>query len=451
MPIFVAPNLVDEALYRYWRIGNNASLARRVNITQQSGFYSVYFINCAEDTVLAVSGTVTWLNPFGYLSGSQMPFMMVYLFLACAYFVLFIAWTGAMVYNRHAVVRVQLCIHAALLVSFAEYFIYSGDWAIYNFETGFVNLGWNIATVLAVAQRSMIVSITALLIAMGYGLFRRQLKRRTVIAVSVAAVVVWISTGLSQMIQMLRYTPQTNKYAPPDGVEFLFVAAETFVNFWVALWSLYHLYRSSFLLKKYRQILKLSLFRRLIAVVVFAIVVAALLFLVDFFASVTGAGATYWRAQALFGASWPILWFIVVLAIVALFWPNDGNQLFVMFELPEEDPDTEMRSARNEPPTQRYPSVFGGDGRERDETIAPVATAADRASDGEDDDTSELDKKTKKNWTDDKQKEADDNDDDDDDDDDDASGEEESEEKPKPKASKKSKKSKKPKDDDDDE
>jgi len=376
MPIFIAPNHRNDGVYRYWRIDVNASqpLLRRQNITAVSGLYSIYFLNCAEDTSAILNGQVVWFNPFGYLSGSQMPFMMVYLFLACAYFVLFVLWSGAMVYNRASAVRVQLCIHAALLVSFCEYFIYSGDWGIYNYETGYINVGWNVATVIVVAQRATVVGITGLLIAMGYGLFRRQLKRRSVIAIIVAAIALFISTGISQLVQMLRYTPQTADVAPPEGVEFLFVVAETFVNFCVAIWSLYHLYRSTLLLKKYRQFAKLVLFRRLIGVVVFALVTAALIFLVDFFASVTGAGLSYWRAQALFGASWPLLWFIVVIAIVALFWPNDNNQLFTMYELPEDDPapaaagaaaDTEMRSARNEPQSQRP-----------DETIAPAASAA---------------------------------------------------------------------------
>lgn len=399
MPIFIAPNHREDAVYRYWRVDVNASkaLLRRQNITAVSGLYSLYFLNCAEETTATLTGQVVWYNPFGYLSGSQMPFMMVYLFLACAYFVLFVLWSGAMVYNRATAIRVQLCIHAALLVSFCEYFIYSGDWAIYNYETGYINVGWNVATVVVVAQRATVVGITGLLIAMGYGLFRRQLKRRSVIAIAVAAVALFVSTGISQLVQMLRYTPQTANIAPPEGVEFLFVVAETFVNFCVAIWSLYHLYRSTLLLKKYRQFAKLVLFRRLIGVVVFALVTAALIFLVDFFASVTGAGLSYWRAQALFGASWPLLWFIVVIAIVALFWPNDNNQLFTMFELPEDDPapgaagaaaagaDTEMRSAR-EPQSQRVDDTIAPAAANNDDDEPVAAAAAPVASDDDDND-----------------------------------------------------------------
>jgi hypothetical protein len=346
LPLFFSANTHDNQLYRYWRIGANETLLRRQNITASSGYYYIYFLNCQEDTNALLNGQVEWVNPFGYLSGALMPYMMVYLFLACCYFVLFVIWTGAMVYHRDTVVRVQLCIHATLLVSFCEYFIYSGDWGIYNYETGYIGLGWNIATVIVVAARAVIVSITALLIAMGYGLFRRTLERRTVAFIICAAVCVAVSTALSQIVQMLRYTPQTEDSAPPEWVEFLFVVVETLINFCVAIWSLYHLWQSSMLLKKHGQLAKLQLFRRLVAVVVFAIMAAVLIFLVDFFSSAAGQSQTYWRAQALFGTAWPLLWLLVIIAIVALFWPNNNNQLLTMFQLPDEDPDLEMRSAR---------------------------------------------------------------------------------------------------------
>jgi hypothetical protein len=431
LPLYFTSNTVDGQLYRYWRIGQNETLVRRQNITGASGYYYIYFLNCQEDTNALLNGQIEWVNPFGYLSGALMPFMMVYLFLACCYFVLFVIWSAAMVYHRDTVVRVQLCIHATLLVSFCEYFIYSGDWGIYNYETGYIGLGWNIATVIVVAARAVIVSITALLIAMGYGLFRRTLERRTVGFIICAAVCVAVSTALSQIVQMLRYTPQTEDSAPPEWVEFLFVVIETLINFCVAIWSLYHLWQSSMLLKKHRQTAKLQLFRRLVAVVVFAIIAAVLIFLVDFFSSATGQSQSYWRAQALFGTAWPLLWLLVIIAIVALFFPNNGNQLFTMFQLPDEDPDLEMRSARNEPASERTSAPAAAAAAaslatphsDDDEAIAPVADAADDEPSREDNDDNNA---------------ADDNDKDE-------ADEEEEEEEEAPKASSKNKKKKKKK------
>jgi len=379
-PIFINKNLPAN-LYRSWRIEESTtfhSFQSRVNLKDKSGYYLLYFVNCQPQTTLELKGDVVWKNPYGYLSGALMPYMMVFLFLACAYTVILAIWIGLCLYFKDTLSKMQVALGVVLVLCWLEMMIYSADWAIYNYDTGYIALGWNIVTTIIFALRSTSSWILLLLVCMGVGFYRHSMPKKLMALVLCVGIFSFFINQLYEALAMLRYTPQVSHLAVPLWLEYLLLVIVTVVDFGIGMWIFMELYRSLIILKKHGQTEKLWTFKVFTAVLVVAMVVAVLLFLVEFFIAVASATRRAWRVSVLFGGTWYMLFFCVYTTMLWLFRPSGRNKIFDHFQLADGD-DVEMMDA----PSERFEDgVTLNDNADSSSELA-VAPATKAESDSE--------------------------------------------------------------------
>jgi hypothetical protein len=307
----------------------------RFNITV-SGFYSIMALHCEPDTKVAIGGTFVWINPYGHLSASIAAYLPIYIFLCIVYGLVFIVYGLCACVNRRDLLTIQLITLVYLGLAWFENFIFALDWGIYNYDTGRIALGFNVVSTLIYAVRSVAALMLVLLIAMGWQIYRPRLTPSRRCSLIVTAALAFVFTAIFELVYMLDYTPATSHLRIPGWLIAFLVVPVTMIDFGIIIWIFFELAQSLYLLRQYGQQEKRGLYVKLAHTLGWSTALAVILYLFEAGFSLSGAYEDMYAAYWIFGASWPLLWFLIALVIAILLRPTKGNYRLRMIELPDE-------------------------------------------------------------------------------------------------------------------
>lgn len=148
---------------------------------QRIGEQYVAVVACGVSQDLKIAGTITFKNPYGYLSGESFGFLPMYLVIMLAYLVLLLLFVYSSVRNCDRLLHIQHCITGILVLSTITSAVWFGMYLDLDTSGKAVccplHFGASIAVFLDVCKRSFSRCLL-LAVCLGYGVVTPKLKRR---------------------------------------------------------------------------------------------------------------------------------------------------------------------------------------------------------------------------------------------------------------------------------
>jgi hypothetical protein len=150
-------------------------------IITKIGEQYVAVVACGVEQAFNIQGTITFKNPYGYLSGESFGFLPMYGSIMVAYLILLLLFVYSSVRNCDRLLHIQHCITAILAISFLTYSVWFGMYLDLD-TTGKavccpLHFGATVAVFLDVCKRSFSRCLL-LAVCLGYGVVTPKLKRR---------------------------------------------------------------------------------------------------------------------------------------------------------------------------------------------------------------------------------------------------------------------------------
>eukprot|EP00750_Incisomonas_marina_P012546 INCI16957.1.p1 GENE.INCI16957.1~~INCI16957.1.p1 ORF type:complete len:495 (+),score=78.21 INCI16957.1:197-1681(+) len=147
----------------------------------QIGEQYVAVVACGVSQKINIAGTITFKNPYGYLSGESFGFLPMYGSVMAAYLVLLLLFIYSSVRNCDRLLHIQHCITGILCLSFVTSAVWFGMYLDLD-TTGKavccpLHVGATIAVFLDACKRSFSRCLL-LAVCLGYGVVTPKLKRR---------------------------------------------------------------------------------------------------------------------------------------------------------------------------------------------------------------------------------------------------------------------------------
>ncbi len=142
---------------------------------ESKGMYYLMFSSCNELTgEVLISGTVEWMNPYGYLPGELYGFMPFYAKMSVIYLLIAIAWTMLCAYHWRQLLMLQNCITAVIALSMIEVSLRYFDFATFN-KYGVRSVGMMLSAAIFQTVKKTVSRLLVLVVALGYGILRPTL------------------------------------------------------------------------------------------------------------------------------------------------------------------------------------------------------------------------------------------------------------------------------------
>eukprot|EP00300_Choanocystis_sp_HF-7_P029852 c3770_g1_i1.p1 GENE.c3770_g1_i1~~c3770_g1_i1.p1 ORF type:complete len:322 (+),score=71.21 c3770_g1_i1:612-1577(+) len=316
-----------------------------------------------------MTGTISWMNPYGFLPGELYYFIPLFGYLAVAYVVLSVIWVVVCFVNRHQLIQLHHYVTFAICLGILETVTWYFDYRNFN-ETGLRPITPVIAGVVISSFKRTLSRILVLVVCMGYGIMKANLTTWQWRKIGLLGVVSFTFSSIHDVV--LSYGQMTSTLER-RGVFFVFpVAAIDSIFF---LWILQEISTNITELSERKQIAKLRVYRQfwqlLFAAGVFSVLWALYQIVMTFGSDEDGRWDSLWTYEGM----WHIIYFVVLVAVAILWRPNPNTKAYVYMDQVGTDDthDGEFTQSVVRPVSKAIAPAFGSAG-------------SDHSDDGNDDD-----------------------------------------------------------------
>eukprot|EP00929_Paragymnodinium_shiwhaense_P022206 TRINITY_DN14242_c0_g1_i4.p1 TRINITY_DN14242_c0_g1~~TRINITY_DN14242_c0_g1_i4.p1 ORF type:complete len:547 (-),score=94.57 TRINITY_DN14242_c0_g1_i4:18-1658(-) len=336
----------------------------------KTGIYVLVVSNCGGAQHLKLSGTITVMNAYGFLPGSEYPRMGFYGYLALCYGLLGIAWTVLSIRHRGELFKIQYCIAGVIFVGLVEclgWFAFLRAWN----GAGEPAQGLFVATILMSVTKTTLSYMLVLVGSMGWGVTRPHLGNSLACRIGCLAFVYILLDFIRQTVLAFTHSKQLSLMFVVGCL--LPVALLSVVTFYWTLSSLSTLIEQ---LQENRQTEKLTLFKRLWRVLAGAIAISGFTMLVQVY-NLSRSISQSWQQHWLLVDGIPHLLFLLVLVAMMFLWaPHEGSKRYAYCEqldMADADPEPAADISRASP-TPDQVGRRGGDLDDGDSLYPPVGS-----------------------------------------------------------------------------
>jgi len=273
-----------------------------------------------ESSIVAVSGSVTVLNPFGYMPGETYRFLQVlttqfYLFAALAYLLLGLFWLGLLLCHWSTSITFQrFHVPCVLIVCMIEAICYHFSWESLN-NNGDLSLPLVSLSLVLNSAKHTFARVLLLMVSMGYGITEARLKYAVRIAV---LGVLFFASNLGYMIVL--------QYSHMHAVEITTVTLASLpvslTNSLFLTWIFSSLSNTIKHLKDAQQTFKLNIFQQLALLFGTAVGLSVLWFSLECYYRVAKSKEVRWQIWWWFEAAWHVIFYLMLVGVLALWRPN---------------------------------------------------------------------------------------------------------------------------------
>lgn len=334
-------------------------------IVRKSGAYLLVLSNCGEIQNIKVSGGVLVKNPYGYLPGIEYYKMPFYACLALVYLGLGACWTLLSLRWWKELFNIQNCIGVVILFGLLDAFMQFVYYRTWNGEGSRSRVLFVVCVVISVSK-SVFSYMLVLVASLGWGVTKLELEKSTIMKISCICFVYIVLDAVREVVLSFRHSPSLSL----TFVLLCVLPVSTLhgaIFYWVftALSELIQNLRDS------RQTQKLQLFEKLWKVLLFALIVAALTLMVQIFVFAQDI-AKQWMYQWLFSDGVAHALFLIVLVVMMYLWaPNENSNRYAYSQQIscDDGPDSEMIE-----PTTWADEVVKDDPREVERGTVPAGS-----------------------------------------------------------------------------
>uniref|UniRef100_A0A6B2L5V6 GOST seven transmembrane domain-containing protein n=1 Tax=Arcella intermedia TaxID=1963864 RepID=A0A6B2L5V6_9EUKA len=314
-----------------------------------TGVWYFFLAQCNHTHTALVNGIIQWKNPYGYLSGLLFPYLPMYICLSIAFLALLLVWSFFLVKYRENLMGLQHAVTATLSFALIENVLWSYDYISYNIQ-GDISNPVNMVGALLTTGKLTTIRTLILLVAIGYSITVPTLESKVKIYVVALTVTYAIASAVEEYVWVIK----TMALDFPEPLEIVVQLVLVLTNFvyvgWVG-YSLYHQYKK---LTEEKQTQKMSMYKTFITALVVFILISGILYFLQITFVILNLRDDYWQVWWFWDAYWEVGYFLVVLLIAYLWWPNENNERYAYsLQLQNED-DNELADLEDDdsPPVQ---------------------------------------------------------------------------------------------------
>jgi len=212
---------------------------------------------------------------------------------------------------------------ASIAIAFVESMLWAIDYVQYN-KSGHISDTINVIGTLFMTGKVTVIRTLILLVALGYSITTPILDRQSKIFVLVLTIIYGICSGISAYLWVLASMGvdvsmllQVLALGVVSGLNVVYLV-------WIIKSLVYHFKN----LAQLKQTEKLSMYRKFSTFLGGFIGMSVLFFLLEFSLVAADLRDDLWRIWWLWDGYWEIGYFLVVLLIAYLWWPNENNERY---------------------------------------------------------------------------------------------------------------------------
>uniref|UniRef100_A0A6U0UN44 Transmembrane protein 87A n=1 Tax=Pinguiococcus pyrenoidosus TaxID=172671 RepID=A0A6U0UN44_9STRA len=308
----------------------------------KTGYYYLFMSACDRDAgEVVVHGQTVWMNPWGYLPGTEWGNLPFFGSMAIIYLFIGLVWTVLMFRFMQELIAVQFWISLVLLLAMietaAKYFAYD-EWNM----SGSQHLGGMMFALLVGISKQALSRVLVLMVSTGYGIVKPSLGDMLYGMLALGGLYFIFALGQGLMVKLPAgdATIGSSSWAYSSFL-FLIILVQSTIDVTFYAWILQELTNTIQYLKQRRQEIKLKLFRRFRAVLIlsavfsvaWAITTVALVRTKD-------REQEHWKIQWALDAVWEVCYLVIFIGMCILWRPSANSQRY-MYSVQlgtEEDP-----------------------------------------------------------------------------------------------------------------
>lgn len=323
-----------DIYYKLVYFGKGQSKASLVHTyeVQKTGLHYVIFVNCAEKggPSATLQGSLTWLNPDGFLSGSQGRLIAYFFVLGAVYAVTIALWIALLHRRRHQIILLHHALTTLLVLGALSTFAHAIVLFAEN-QTGHscvpCAVSWAVLeTMFSLALRGM-----ALILALGLSIVCHwwDVERRQRVGLLVLTFAYVAAVGGQNLLIAISSLSDSSGRAPiflmlPVNL----VNTAFLITIFVELIRTIHMCRDDGEREKFKTYVKHLIF-------FFSVAAAALLFyIVQLLVQWRDVADLTWSFDWLFQATWDTAMFCIICVFVAFWFPSSNVKDMAFQELP---------------------------------------------------------------------------------------------------------------------
>lgn len=299
-------------------LGNSSTaLVLRSNLTD--GIYYTLLANCGgNSSEVRVNGTLTALNPYGYLPGEAFPLLNFYKLLAGFYSLLLFIWTASICMHRDSTTPLQTWVISSVL--FTSLLEYTLTFALCDYINLYGHQPFPLVLSAAITKgiKDTFIRVLMLAIAKGVGVVKHSVSKATGLAISILAIS-YLTAHL--MYEKVLYR-NLHHHASNEGKYFtpVFLSICSTVFFY---WTYISLLAVRKELKAVKQSFKLGKMKEVTGVLVVTGIWAVAWVGFQNYFTLTRSQDEYWLFHWLFEGMWQLVFLFVICALAWLWRPDE--------------------------------------------------------------------------------------------------------------------------------
>ena len=337
---------------------------------EEKGLYTIMFSFCQPNpSEIKISGTATWKNPYGYLTGEFYGFLKFYGNLSVAYLICAMGWGYLCARNWKELLMVQNCITAVIALGMIEVMLRYYDFHTLN-ALGSRNHALMLAGVTFATIKKTVSRMLVLVVGMGYGVVKPNLGE-TGNKVAILGFIYLIVASVQHTVENLSMHSEngdTNSF--PKIVLLVPVAAlDTYFYFWI-----FRSIRTTVTqLESRGQEAKLKLYLQFQRVLVISVLVTCLWAVLYLIVRVFQFRKFEWEHIYILDGFWDCLYLAILLSIMYLWRPNKNSQRYAYTQVKTFDQDDEEYGDKLEDDVTNGVHKGAGSGEPANEVIELIA------------------------------------------------------------------------------
>jgi len=322
--------LIPFSIYFYYNTSggsiNEVTLSQTINI-EKSGIYNLFLVPCPDSHVghVKYSGTIAFMNPFGYLPGNLWPNLPFYGVMALLYIAIGIYWL-VLTLKHKSHLKLHNCIAGVIALGVIEMgALYFGDLS-YNIS-GLHYVGSMISGVIISTIKKSLSRVLVLVISMGWDLVKPTLgpDRDRVIFIGVVYTAFYGTLNINELVEGTIVL---------SIMDFFFVLCTVAVLESVFYWWIFSsLVKTIQQLTNRKQLIKLEMYKRFFGTLVVIGIISSILLAIQLYIGVMSDAM--WRVWWVWDALWDLPYFAILVTIVMIWRPTQNKYQEVTDDVPD--------------------------------------------------------------------------------------------------------------------
>ncbi|GAM27760.1 hypothetical protein SAMD00019534_109360 [Acytostelium subglobosum LB1] len=346
----VNQSIIVDSTIKYINIQFNAltqdtpvQVPIRYEVTKE-GVYYLLVLSCdllsqRNYTNLFITGTTTFMNPYGYLSGEKFPDLYFYLIMSLVYTVVAVFWLVLCWRYRKTLLPLQYWIAAVIALGFLEMLTNYAAFSDTN-KTGQFNKASVFFMSFFSTMKDASSRLIVLIVSMGYGIILPVFPRMTKYKIG-ALTITYIVFSVSLYYEWLVPQPTSSDRSFTRILVVPVAVLDTIYYWWTCISLLSIL--SGLALK--RQEAKLNTYKYFFYVLAISALITTILIIANLIVHYTKSYDETWKTNWIWDGFWDVNYMVVLCSIIWIWRPSELNPRLGYNELDindDEDGTVEM-------------------------------------------------------------------------------------------------------------